>query len=371
MPNAIVVGMGGMGSSVAYHLARAGFQVTGIDRFRPPHDRGSSFGSVRIIRQAYFEDPRYIPLLKHVYTLWEEVMDQGFPSLFHRAGLLVLSGERDGTVDRIQSNAQAHGVPIESLSYADVRRRFPQFHMPESHFGIFEPGAGFLESENCVQAHFDLAERKGVKFIEVEVREWSSGPTGVRVKTEKDTLHADLLFFCAGAWTESLLGQFGMQLDVRRAPQFWFEPGPGHTEAEGMPCFAFSGGGEFIYGFPSIDGWGLKAASYAPSTPIPDLLDTDSHYTREEIASIARDVEKYLGVNPKPVRSHICKYTLSRDENFLIGHHPHHANVILATAGSGHAFKFLPLIGELTAHIAMGKAPPYDASFLRFRADVG
>ena len=62
--DAIVLGTGGMGSAALYHLARSGVKVFGIDRFHPPHDRGSTHGHTRVIRQAYFEHPDYVPLLE-------------------------------------------------------------------------------------------------------------------------------------------------------------------------------------------------------------------------------------------------------------------------------------------------------------------
>ena len=59
----IIAGLGAMGSAAAYHLAKAGERVWGIDRFHPPHDRGSSHGRTRIIREAYFEHPAYVPVV--------------------------------------------------------------------------------------------------------------------------------------------------------------------------------------------------------------------------------------------------------------------------------------------------------------------
>jgi len=50
----IVVGLGGMGSAAAYHLAARGRRVLGLERFGPAHNLGSSHGGSRIYRQAYF-----------------------------------------------------------------------------------------------------------------------------------------------------------------------------------------------------------------------------------------------------------------------------------------------------------------------------
>ena len=69
----IVIGLGGMGSAAAAHLAARGQRVLGLERFGPAHDRGSSHGGSRIIRQSYFEDPAYVPLLLRAYELWRSL----------------------------------------------------------------------------------------------------------------------------------------------------------------------------------------------------------------------------------------------------------------------------------------------------------
>ena len=66
----IVAGLGGMGSAAAYHLAGRGKRVLGLERFSPAHDKGSSHGRSRIIRQSYFEGAEYVPLLLRSYELW-------------------------------------------------------------------------------------------------------------------------------------------------------------------------------------------------------------------------------------------------------------------------------------------------------------
>lgn len=93
----IVLGLGGVGCSAAYHAARAGTRVLGIDQFAAAHDRGSSHGQTRIIRQAYFESPAYVPLLKRAYQLWKSLQDQAGQQLYHPTGIVEL-GPVDGVV---------------------------------------------------------------------------------------------------------------------------------------------------------------------------------------------------------------------------------------------------------------------------------
>src|SRR5215475_15250476 len=93
----IVIGLGAMGSSVAFHLAQRGFRVLGLDRFRPPHNFGSSHGLTRIIREAYFEDPIYVPLVQRSYDLWAELEKKSGHQLLLKTGGLMI-GPQDGAL---------------------------------------------------------------------------------------------------------------------------------------------------------------------------------------------------------------------------------------------------------------------------------
>ncbi len=110
-----VIGLGGMGSAAAWHLARHGQRVIGFEQFDPSHDRGSSHGSTRPVRQAYYEHPRYVPLLVRAYELWDELGSlTGSPAL-HRTGGLML-GRRDGAVVAgTLASAEQWGLPHRLL----------------------------------------------------------------------------------------------------------------------------------------------------------------------------------------------------------------------------------------------------------------
>ena len=86
----IVLGLGAMGSAAAQHLAERGYRVLGFDKFTPPHIYGSSHGQTRIIRQSYWEDPRYVPLLLRAYELWRKLEADTGESLLHLTGGLMI-----------------------------------------------------------------------------------------------------------------------------------------------------------------------------------------------------------------------------------------------------------------------------------------
>jgi sarcosine oxidase len=89
----VICGLGAMGSAAAYHLARRGRRVLGLERFVPGHDRGSSHGQTRIIRLGYFEHPSYVPLLQRAYPLWRELEARGAKS-FCTSPVLPRSGQQ-------------------------------------------------------------------------------------------------------------------------------------------------------------------------------------------------------------------------------------------------------------------------------------
>src|SRR5215211_3821699 len=150
-----------MGGATAYHLARRGQRVLGLDQFEAGHARGSSHGESRIIREIYFEHPLYVPIVRRAYELWHELeRDSGERLLTITGGLMI--GPRDGTlVSGVLRSAIAHDIPHEVLSAADVRARFPGFDLSDADVAIIDARAGYLDADGCVRAHHALAARHG------------------------------------------------------------------------------------------------------------------------------------------------------------------------------------------------------------------
>ena len=138
----IIVGLGGMGSAAAYHLAARGEKVLGIERFSPAHRNGSSHGHTRIIRQAYFEHPSYVPLLKRAFSHWDDLARQADEDLLHLTGGLNLGHPESTVITGTLASVQAYDLPHEYLSAADIRRRYPAFTPTDDIVGVFERNAG-------------------------------------------------------------------------------------------------------------------------------------------------------------------------------------------------------------------------------------
>lgn len=365
----IVVGSGAMGSACCWQLAASGLKVLGLDSHHPPHDKGSSHGANRIIRQAYFEDARYIPFCKRSYQLWDQLEQASSQRLFHRNGLLVMGSGDQAIPNAILKNGSEHNVQLQQLSAAEISSAYPQFLLSESHWGVMEENAGFLEVENCVAAQVKVASELGAEFKFGEpISSWSQEGNAVSVTTTIGQYHASHLVIACGAWSSEFLADCGVPLVVRRVPQFWFSVGSGYKENDGMPCFAFTNGPEFIYGFPQLGEDGLKVAQYEPSDVVknPNALDTNA--SEADLAPVATCVTKHLAglKSSRPVRVKMCMYTLTPDRNFLMGRHPKYSRLIVATGGSGHAFKMVPFIGEQVKNLITDTQTEFDIGFLGF-----
>jgi sarcosine oxidase len=351
----IVLGVGGMGSAAAFELARRGRRVLGLEQFGLVHDRGSSHGRTRVIRQAYYEHPDYVPLVRRAFERWYDLEQLAGQRLLTECGCLTVGPPAGELITGVLRAAAEHRLPVERLSADDLGRRFPAFAFGDGFAGVLEQVAGFLAVEECVRAHIDAARRFGaVIHAEEPALEWQSSAGGVTVRTARDTYHAGALVVTAGPWAGRLLGELGVSLTVMRQLQFWLgPPNPEAFRRDRFPVYLAETPGGFYYGLPAIDARGHKLARHygAPELPGPEAVE------RTVSAGDERPVREFVtrhlpALADAPVRdAAVCLYTLTPDRHFLIGRHPGHANVALAAGFSGHGFKFAPAVGEVLADL--------------------
>jgi len=361
----IVVGLGAMGSAAAYRLASRGRRVLGLDRFRPPHEFGSSHGRTRIIREAYFEHTLYVPLVRRAYELWADLERQSGQRLLLQTGGLMI-GPPDGVlVTGARRSAQDHNLPHEVLSAADLRRRFPAFAPDVATIAVWEPRAGILFPELAIQSHLELARKCGATLqCDEPVLHWESNGQSSRVSTVKGSYRADRLLISAGAWTGSLLPAVPLPLRVERQVLCWFEPGshPELFQPKRCPIFIWEHApGRFFYGFPDL-GEGVKVAIHHEGEETqPESLRREVQ--PDDIAPVKALLQQYVPAAAGPLRSaEVCMYTNTPDAHFIFGLHPASSQVLIASPCSGHGFKFSPVIGELAATLLGGEVPAFDLS---------
>lgn len=375
MYDVIVVGLGGMGGAIAYHLARRGRRVLGLDRLAPPHDAGSSHGKSRIIRQAYYEDPAYVPLVLRAYELWEALERDSGETLLVKTGGLMIGAPDSPIVAGSTESARRHGLKYRMLSPEDVGRWFPAFRLEPHEVAVYEEEAGVLFPERAVAAHLRLARAAGAELrLDEPVESWVAGSDSVSVRTPAGRYQAERLVLAAGAWNPRLLGG-AFPLEVERQVSLWFRPAerPEWFE-EHLPVFIWDRGPEpALYGLPGLEGEGVKVGlHHGGQVGDPDRLPRQ--VTEDDVEPVRRLLARRMPLlDPEPVQASVCLYTNTPDRHFLVGTHPDHPAVVLAAGFSGHGFKFCPAIGEAVADLIEGKARRDLALFdpRRFRAGPG
>jgi len=358
MHDVIVAGLGGMGSAAAYHLAARGERVLGLERYTPAHDKGSSHGQSRIIRQAYFEDPAYVPLLLRAYELWERLERETGEDLMTLTGGLMIGSPDSPTFEGSKASADEHGLPYEIFDAPELKRRYPMFEPPEDTVALFEEKAGFVRPEAAVKAHLSRAEALGadLRFGE-EIVSWEPTSSGVRVETASGTYEAERLVVTAGAWAPNLLANLGLPLEVTRQILFWFDPkgGAGPFFPERFPIFIWEPeDGNTFYAIPAHDGpqGGVKVAFFrADGRPAdPETIDRTVH--DDEVEFIRSYLARYVpALDGELLYARICMYTNTPDEHFVISTYPKYPQVAIAAGFSGHGFKFCGVVGEILADL--------------------
>lgn len=357
--DAIVLGTGGVGSAALFHLARRGLRVLGIDRFSPGHDRGSSHGETRIIRQAYFEHPDYVPLLLRAYELWAELEELSGQQLFHQVGLLQVGPREGAVVSGALKSASQHGLAVEELTSSEAERRFPGFVVPPELTGVYEPRAGYLLVEACVLAHLKAAKEHGAEHLpETTVTSWQAEGSGVVVTTDRGEFHAGRLIISPGAWAGELLSSLKVPLEVRRKHVYWFAPtAPAYSATNGCPTFLYEMAQGVFYGFPSLPNYGLKCAEHSGGQCVANPTTDTRSFDQTDYEGVTRFLTEYMpGVSLNHSRHSVCFYTMTPDEHFIVDRHPVHEQIVFAAGLSGHGFKFTGVLGEALADLAqLGK----------------
>lgn len=369
----IVIGLGGMGSAAAAHLAARGQRVLGLEQFTPAHDRGSSHGGSRVIRQSYFEDPAYVPLLLRAYELWGDLDDDGEP-VHHLTGGVYVGPEDCETFAGSLRAAQEWDLPHEVLTAAEVTRRYPAFVPQPDHLALVEAKGGYARPEATVRAHLARATAKGadLRFGE-QVLSWEDSGDHVTVVTDAGTHVADRLVVAPGAWAPQLLADVGVPVTIERQVMYWLGASGGLGPMVGGPVYVSeSDAGEQIYGFPAIDGpdGGAKVAFFrkgevcSPETIERSVSEAEQEAMRERVQRLLP------GLDGSVLRAVTCMYSTTPDQHFVIAPHPEHPRVVLACGFSGHGFKFVPVVGEILADLVVDGATAHPISLFDPRRSV-
>ncbi|SAI68921.1 Monomeric sarcosine oxidase [Bordetella ansorpii] len=368
--DAVVIGLGIMGSASLWRLATAGAKVLGVEAFGPRHGMGSSHGATRIFRRAYWEGEKYLPLLAQADSLWSALETDSKTPLCIRSGGLFVGPRATGMVERSARTARAGGIAHELWDHAMLAARAPAFAAATDLHAVFEPGAYAVAAEQSRLCMLDQAVRRstvvwyGDAAVAVE-----PAADGIRIPLRSGrTLRADSVVVTTGPWhMQGFIEELAAHVQPRQVPIYWFAPEAGAEhlfDASRFPVFLFElEDGGLLYGTPSIGSIepGVKIGFHNRQQRPASLGEGPGVVSAADEQEISRRVQQvFPRLQPRPTRSATCIYTMTADESFIIGTARAHPRIHYASACSGHGFKFAPAIGDALARLAQGQAPDVD-----------
>ena len=366
--DAIVIGLGGMGSAALYQLAQRGKRVLGIEQFDIAHELGSSHGVTRIIRLAYHEHPSYVPLMRRAYELWRELEASAGEQILHITGSID-AGPPDGSnFNGSLLSCEQHDLPHDVLTSSELTKRFPGYRLPPETMAVFQGEGGFLLPERCIALFVDKARALGATVHTGErTLDWQPTSNGVTVRTENGTYEAEALVISAGAWASKLLPGLSPVAVPERQVLAWFETlRPELFTPEVFPVFNLVVDEGQFYGFPEFGVTGFKLGKYhhLEENVDPDTIDREPNFDDE---TVLRDfTEKYFRDAAGATSSmKVCMFTNSPDEHFIIDWLPDCPQVIVAAGFSGHGFKFSSIVGEVLADLAVDGTTRHDIGMFK------
>lgn len=372
----IVVGLGAMGSAALYQSAKRGATVLGIDRFAPPHTMGSSHGDTRITRQAIGEGEMYMPFIKRSNEIWHELESETDRNLYLKTGGLIIAPQKDSAhwhtdgdfVERTAAIASAHKIDHEILDADEVLRRHPNLILQSHERAYYEPAAGVLRPELCIQTQLEQAIKHGATLhTNEQVLDYTASNDSVTITTDQATYTTDKVILSAGAWLLDLISpKYRKVLGVYRQVIYWFEADDieAFTE-ENFPFLIWIGDKmeDFFSAFPTLRNGiqGVKVLTEQYHT-VTHPAQLDRVVKPEEIDHIYHTLTKarIKGIKETLVHADVCMYTVTPDEHFVIDFHPESDRIVIASPCSGHGFKHSSAIGETLAELALNGQSSFD-----------
>jgi len=368
----IIIGLGTAGSATCMTLARRGFRVLGVDKYRPPHTMGSHHGASRSVRRAYLEGTAYVPMALKSWELWRKLERDSGRDLLVETGNLTIGPPDSPAVAGVMASAKTYDIPHAFLNASEVRKKWPQLALPDTFVAGLEKAAGIVFPELSIKTFLAEAEKAGADLaFDEPVSRWSEDIGHVRVHTARSVYETGRVLISVGAWTNGLLDLPGNALQPKRVPVHWIEvpedPNlhlghfpvsfwqvPDRERLEAPKSYA-----EF-YILPVIGASSQMKIAFHNKLADCDPMTLDRTVFSDEVDGIEDMMERFLpGFRHCPMTSEVCMYTMTSDGHFYLGKRPGSQNVY-GVALAGHGFKFAPILGEILADLMADDSPEVD-----------
>jgi sarcosine oxidase len=353
----VVIGLGAMGSASLYSIAKRGLRVLGVDRYQPGHHRSSSFGESRLIRLAYAEGREYVALVREAYDRWGELEAVTGEEVMIRTGMLEAGYPGSTHVRDALLSCDKEDLPVERLTAAAANARYPAFNLPADWDVIFQPKAGVLLPEKAIGLFVAGAQAHGA-HVRLQTRVVCIEPVRDKVQIVLEggeRVEAGSAVVSAGAWIGDLLPDVAADLNLTRQPLMWFQPiEPELVQRDRMPAFLFETPDGLFYGVPDICGTGVKVALHGSGGDLSSAEETRAEVSQAEFAQLHAMICRYVPAAAGDLlNTSVCIYTRAPNDRFVVGLHPKAPQLVIASACSGHGFKFASVMGEILADLAI------------------
>jgi len=356
-----VVGAGVFGAWTAEYLRRAGHQVTLVDASGPAHPKASSGGESRMTRAAYGKDEIYSRMAWDSLAEWKMLGDRLGQTIFQPLGVLFFTTTPDDFFAQSLGASRNLGLPIEEMDGKELQARFPMIDFGGVELGLYEPHFGALMARRAVKALVAEFVAQGGEYRQLEARiPQSQGALASIRLSDGSQLEADAFVVATGPWLGKMFPELlGSRIVPTRQEIFYFAPPADETRFSSphMPGWAEFSEGDFHYGFPALEGGGVKFAHHCDGAIVdPDTQNREpTDAALDEIVAY-RDRRFPLLRNASLAAAEVCQYENSSNGDFLIDFHPKMPNVLLVGGGSGHGFKHGPEVGRYASALLSSTA---------------
>ncbi|EAS04725.1 FAD-dependent oxidoreductase (macronuclear) [Tetrahymena thermophila SB210] len=363
----IVLGLGAMGSASFYQAAKQGKKVLGIEQFEAAHNKGSSHGETRIIREAYHEGSFYVPMSQKSAKLFQELEKETGQKLYEKIGCLMVGTPDSQTILDSKLSADKYNLPYKMYNSKTIKERVPAWNIPEGFIALYDETAGLVYPERIINAHIDVALKKnpqaralfGTKALSKKVRKEDGL---IEVNTSKGLFVSKQLIISAGLWGNDFLKELNLPLIIQKQSVAWFENDDSDKKLGQLPCYLVEyEKDKQVYGFPNALNTGVKVGLHkeGPTFKISDEINYDQDPAfydriRQKISPFIPSISQ-----SKIAKQAVCFYTLTPDGHFIIDFHPQNDNIVILSPCSGHGFKFCSVIGQMAVELLLTKSNPY------------